>query len=220
MPWEERTVKMSRESFVEEVNRKERSKSWLCRKYGISRVTGDKKNYNFYSGQQCACTGVTNWLGSAAGYGTVGAKDFSPLQPTRLAGGCLADGNLPPLHGLPIELALQLLSAGRAQHPSARCLKPCCRQASKMVTATALERLRLRLPGRMGRVRRQEGENSSMMACGSPRVSGPKTKTSPGRKETLLYKRSALLLRAKKRRPARVEQHVCQSGWIFIAAYS
>jgi transposase InsO family protein len=42
MPWEERTVKMSRETFVAEVKSKEKSKSQLCREYGISRRTGDK----------------------------------------------------------------------------------------------------------------------------------------------------------------------------------
>ena len=42
MPWEERTVKMSREAFVKEVKAGDKSKSQLCREYGISRVTGDK----------------------------------------------------------------------------------------------------------------------------------------------------------------------------------
>ena len=42
MPWEERTVKMSREAFVREVESGERSKSQVCREYGISRVTGYK----------------------------------------------------------------------------------------------------------------------------------------------------------------------------------
>lgn len=42
MPWELKTVEESRESFVEEVKAGEVSKSALCRKYGISRVTGDK----------------------------------------------------------------------------------------------------------------------------------------------------------------------------------
>ena len=42
MPWEARTVRMSRESFIVEVQAGEKSKSRLCREYGISRVTGDK----------------------------------------------------------------------------------------------------------------------------------------------------------------------------------
>jgi transposase-like protein len=42
MPWEERTVKMSREAFIEEVKAGEKSKSQLCREYGITRKTGDK----------------------------------------------------------------------------------------------------------------------------------------------------------------------------------
>ena len=51
MPWEARTVKMSRESFVEEVNRGEKSKSRVCREYGISRVTGDKWLKRYESGE-------------------------------------------------------------------------------------------------------------------------------------------------------------------------
>ena len=42
MPWEEKTVTMSRKEFVERVLRNEKTKSALCREYGISRVTGDK----------------------------------------------------------------------------------------------------------------------------------------------------------------------------------
>jgi transposase InsO family protein len=42
MPWKERTVIMSREEFVAEVKAGEKSKSQLCREYGVSRVTGDK----------------------------------------------------------------------------------------------------------------------------------------------------------------------------------
>lgn len=42
MPWEERTVKMNREEFVRRVLAQEKSKSALCREYGISRPTGDK----------------------------------------------------------------------------------------------------------------------------------------------------------------------------------
>jgi len=42
MPWEERTVRMSRETFVAEVKAGEKSKSQICREYGITRRTGDK----------------------------------------------------------------------------------------------------------------------------------------------------------------------------------
>ena len=42
MPWEKRTVERQRIEFVEEVLRGELSKSELCRRYGISRKTGDK----------------------------------------------------------------------------------------------------------------------------------------------------------------------------------
>lgn len=42
MPWKEQTVKMCREEFVKRVLSHEKSKSALCREYGISRPTGDK----------------------------------------------------------------------------------------------------------------------------------------------------------------------------------
>lgn len=42
MPWETRTVTMNRKEFVEEVQAGEKSKSQICREYGISRVTGEK----------------------------------------------------------------------------------------------------------------------------------------------------------------------------------
>lgn len=42
MPWSERTVSHMREEFVRRVLAKEKSKSALCREYGISRPTGDK----------------------------------------------------------------------------------------------------------------------------------------------------------------------------------
>jgi len=42
MPFEGKTVEMNREEFVKRVLAKEKSKSALCREYGISRPTGDK----------------------------------------------------------------------------------------------------------------------------------------------------------------------------------
>jgi len=51
MPWEERTVNMSRETFVAEVKAKEKSKSQLCREYGITRKTGDKWLKRYESGE-------------------------------------------------------------------------------------------------------------------------------------------------------------------------
>ena len=42
MPWGEKTVEKQREEFVKEVLTGEKSKSAVCREYGISRVTGDK----------------------------------------------------------------------------------------------------------------------------------------------------------------------------------
>jgi len=54
MPWEERTVKMSREAFVKEVKAGEKSKSRLCREYGITRVTGDKWIKRYENGEGLA----------------------------------------------------------------------------------------------------------------------------------------------------------------------
>lgn len=42
MPWKDKTVEKTRLEFVERVLAKEKSKSALCREYGISRPTGDK----------------------------------------------------------------------------------------------------------------------------------------------------------------------------------
>lgn len=52
MPWEERTVKMSREEFVKRVLSKEKSKSELCREYCISRPTGDKWIGRYQNGEK------------------------------------------------------------------------------------------------------------------------------------------------------------------------
>ena len=49
--------------------------------------------------------------------------------------------------------------------------KPFCRQASKTMTATALERLRLRWPGSIGRRRRWVSGKSAMTSGGRPLVS-------------------------------------------------
>jgi transposase InsO family protein len=51
MPWEERTVEKSRKEFVKEVMASEISKSKLCAKYGISRVTGDKWLKRYANGE-------------------------------------------------------------------------------------------------------------------------------------------------------------------------
>lgn len=51
MPWEEVTVNMSREAFVEKVKSGEKSKSQLCREYGISRVTGYKWLKRYETGE-------------------------------------------------------------------------------------------------------------------------------------------------------------------------
>ena len=42
MAWKETTSETMREEFVKRVLAKEKSKSALCREYGISRPTGDK----------------------------------------------------------------------------------------------------------------------------------------------------------------------------------
>ena len=42
MPWKEKGLKTMREEFVKRVLSQEKSKSALCKEYGISRPTGDK----------------------------------------------------------------------------------------------------------------------------------------------------------------------------------
>jgi transposase InsO family protein len=54
MPWEKRTVEKQRIEFVEEILRGENSKSELCRRYGITRRTGDKWLNRFKRGETLA----------------------------------------------------------------------------------------------------------------------------------------------------------------------
>ena len=51
MPWKARSKAMLREEFVKEVLSKEGTKSELCRKYGISRPTGDKWIERYLKGE-------------------------------------------------------------------------------------------------------------------------------------------------------------------------
>ena len=51
MPFEGKTVEMKREEFVKECLSKQKSKSALCLKYGISRPTGDKWIKRYLSGE-------------------------------------------------------------------------------------------------------------------------------------------------------------------------
>lgn len=51
MSWTERTVETVREEFVKRVLAQEKSKSALCREYGISRPTGDKWIKRYLNGQ-------------------------------------------------------------------------------------------------------------------------------------------------------------------------
>ena len=51
MPWEARSKAMLREEFVKEVLAKQGTKSELCRKYGISRPTGDKWVERYKNGE-------------------------------------------------------------------------------------------------------------------------------------------------------------------------
>ena len=67
---------------------------------------------------------------------------------------------------------------GRNQFPPAN---PICRQASNTTTAMLLERLRLRLSGRIGSRRRCSGGRLSSTSTGRPRVSGPNSNASPER---------------------------------------
>lgn len=51
MPWKEKTVEMNREEFVRRALAREKSKSALCREYGISRPTGDKWIKRYETGE-------------------------------------------------------------------------------------------------------------------------------------------------------------------------
>jgi transposase InsO family protein len=51
MPWEAKTVEMTREEFISEVIRHQKSKAKLCREYGISRPTGDKWLKRYKNGE-------------------------------------------------------------------------------------------------------------------------------------------------------------------------
>lgn len=53
VPWEERTVETTRQEFVRRVLAREKSKSALCREYGISRPTGDKWIGRYLNGEGC-----------------------------------------------------------------------------------------------------------------------------------------------------------------------
>lgn len=52
MPWEEKSVKEMREEFVKRVLAKEKSKTELCKEYGISRPTGDKWISRYLNGEK------------------------------------------------------------------------------------------------------------------------------------------------------------------------
>ena len=52
MPWKETRLETMREEFVKRVLAHEKSKSELCREYGISRPTGDKWISRYLSGEK------------------------------------------------------------------------------------------------------------------------------------------------------------------------
>ena len=52
MPWKEQRLETMRKEFVERVLSQEKSKSALCREYGISRPTGDKWIARYQSGEK------------------------------------------------------------------------------------------------------------------------------------------------------------------------
>ena len=52
MPWEEKSVNQMREEFVKRVLAGEKSKSALCREYGVSRPTGDKWISRYLGGDE------------------------------------------------------------------------------------------------------------------------------------------------------------------------
>ena len=51
MPWEEKGVNQMREEFVKRVQSGEKTKSALCREYGISRPTGDNWMRRYGAGE-------------------------------------------------------------------------------------------------------------------------------------------------------------------------
>ena len=53
MPWEEKGVNQMREEFVRRAQSGEKTKSALCREYGISRPTGDKWIRRYEAGEGC-----------------------------------------------------------------------------------------------------------------------------------------------------------------------
>ena len=52
MPWKETRLETMREEFVKRVLSHEKSKSALCREYGISRPTGDKWIVRYLAGDK------------------------------------------------------------------------------------------------------------------------------------------------------------------------
>ena len=54
MPWKEKGLETMRKEFVERVLAREKSKSALCREYGISRPTGDKWISRYLEGMSLA----------------------------------------------------------------------------------------------------------------------------------------------------------------------
>ena len=52
MPWEEKERKDMRKEFCERVLAHEKTKSALCREYGISRPTGDKWLKRYLAGEE------------------------------------------------------------------------------------------------------------------------------------------------------------------------
>ena len=69
------------------------------------------------------------------------------------------------------------LSGGSSRYPDP---KPFCRQASYTTTATALARLRLRLPERIGIASRRSAGSRPAAPAGRPAVSEPNSSASPG----------------------------------------
>jgi transposase-like protein len=51
MPWKDKTVEDTREELIKRTLAKEKSKSALCREYGISRPTGDKWISRYENGE-------------------------------------------------------------------------------------------------------------------------------------------------------------------------
>ena len=125
---------------------------------------------------------------------------------------------------VPEAVALQRAAAGLgcSQRGAEGTAKPFWRQASNTVTATALDRFRLRWPVSMGRRSCCAGAKVSRSAGSRPRDSAPNTNQSPGSKCVSCTRRWPLVVRANMRCGSGwcVASKLAQSRWRSTRAYS